>query len=80
MVRIVCDHSPGPAGDSEAYNEAPFRIAAYGRAPEPSHSTHSVRQEAPMKLFARFLFALVITLPMLPAVPHAHFILLEPAS
>lgn len=33
-----------------------------------------------MKLFARFLFALVITLPMLPAVPHAHFILLEPAS
>jgi hypothetical protein len=33
-----------------------------------------------MKLFPRFLFALVITLPMLPAATQAHFILLEPAS
>lgn len=33
-----------------------------------------------MKLVARFLFALVVTLPMLPAATQAHFILLEPAS
>ena len=33
-----------------------------------------------MKLFARFLFALAITLPLLPAATEAHFILLEPAS
>jgi hypothetical protein len=33
-----------------------------------------------MKLFLRFLFVLVITLPMLPVVTQAHFILLEPAS
>ena len=33
-----------------------------------------------MKLFLRFLFALAITLPMLPVDTQAHFILLEPAS
>jgi hypothetical protein len=33
-----------------------------------------------MKLFLRFLFALAITLPMLPVDTQAHFILIEPAS
>ena len=33
-----------------------------------------------MKLFLRFLFALAITVPMLPVDTQAHFILLEPAS
>ena len=33
-----------------------------------------------MKLSLRFLFALAITLPMLPVGTHAHFQLLEPAS
>ena len=33
-----------------------------------------------MKLYLRFLFAVAITLPMLPVGTDAHFQLLEPAS